>query len=512
MSRCRVHSTLAALVGLLISEHSLAQEQQPAGDASNALPGLHRVPVLGSLEAPRLSTAFDAGYGYTESLGGGRHHRASGSLALGIAPLPGLEFAMSSGLRRDWHAQDQLGSDTGTLGHGSFLARFGQRYGRAFWLGTDLGVHFAGFDKLLDSLERPSLDLRAAMGWLPANAASYAGFVGYRYDRSAASTRAPATYRMGDRVALGQSDYDAVLVGVGVLVPLSRYELFGEVTGDLLIGKGAPPIYQSPLRFDLALRRALSERWRVEIRTEVSLSKRPDLATETTFIPIEPRFFVGCGIRYAFELGSGVRPSRHARHQDDLGPEQKPTDTMVIGKSPSATRAVEPTTVPTGRVVVTIVDSDGHPLSDATATVTHDAGEVPLKFQQGSTFVADSVPTGRSALVIRADLMREFRQTIEVERERPLELRVEMKAAELSGQLRGQVRAFDGTGLRALVRIHPGGREIHADPQGRFKLDVTPGKYSIKVSLPGYKTQQQTVKVHKSGVMVLNVDLERERR
>lgn len=503
---------MVAFGGLLSLGHPLAQELPPVGDASNALPGLHRVPVLGSVASPRLSTALDAGYGYTESLGGGPHHRAAGSLALGLTPLPGLELAMLGGLRRDWHPRDQLGPDAGSLGHGSFLTRFGKRFGQAFWLGTDLGIHLTGFDSLGESIERPSLDLRVATGWLPFRGPSIAGFVGYRYDRTAASTRALSTFRMGDRVALGLSDYDAVLVGAGLLVPFRRYEILGEVTGDLLIGKEAPPILQSPLRFDIALRRVISERWRVEIRSEVSLSKRPDLESGATFIPVEPRFSIGCGIRYAFEPGSRERRATPAPHQDDFGPEQKPTDTMAIGKSAPATRAVEPATVPTGRVIVTVVDSAGHPLSDATATMTTDAGELALRFQEGSTFVADSVPTGSGVLVVRAELMREFRQKIQIQRDKAVELRVVMTAAELSGQLRGQVRAFDGRGLPALIRIEPGGREIQADPQGNFRLEVTPGKYSVKVSLPGYRTQQQTIKVHKSGVMVLNVDLEKERR
>jgi hypothetical protein len=170
------------------------------------------------------------------------------------------------------------------------------------------------------------------------------------------------------------------------------------------------------------------------------------------------------------------------------------------------------TALVTGKLSVTVFDHSGHPLSDATAKLVTDSGELDLVFERGATFSADVVPIGRAELVVRAERMQEFRQFVEISKGQLVELRINLIAADLSGQLRGQIRSFDGTLLPARVRIEPGEREVQADLDGTFRVDVLPGKYQVRVSLDGYKTQLRTVDVRKNAVMVLNVDLEKERK
>jgi hypothetical protein len=158
--------------------------------------------------------------------------------------------------------------------------------------------------------------------------------------------------------------------------------------------------------------------------------------------------------------------------------------------------------------VVTVFDHEGHPLSDATVELTTSLGSQPLSFQAGSTFELEQAPLGAATISAKADLMREYSKPIEVKSEGQTELRIDMVGADVSGQIRGQVRAFNGHPLAAHVSIEPGTRESQAGPDGTFGVDVPPGKYKVKIWLDGYKPQERSVQVGKRGVMVLNVDLQ----
>jgi hypothetical protein len=76
-----------------------------------------------------------------------------------------------------------------------------------------------------------------------------------------------------------------------------------------------------------------------------------------------------------------------------------------------------------------------------------------------------------------------------------------------SGQIRGNVRAFSGAPLRATITVQPGGMQASTAADGTFSLDVTPGKYSVQLRAPGYKSQERDVIVDEDGITVLNVEL-----
>jgi len=89
------------------------------------------------------------------------------------------------------------------------------------------------------------------------------------------------------------------------------------------------------------------------------------------------------------------------------------------------------------------------------------------------------------------------------------------------GQLRGLVRSLRGTPVAADIRIDsetaeaadaapPVKQELRA-ADGRFEIDVAPGRYRVTIAAPGYKTQTRQVDVEENGVTVLNVDLRAER-
>ena len=80
------------------------------------------------------------------------------------------------------------------------------------------------------------------------------------------------------------------------------------------------------------------------------------------------------------------------------------------------------------------------------------------------------------------------------------------------GKIRGVVRDFRGQPVLAKVTILPStkeGKEITADANGSFSIDVAPGEYEVVVEHPNYRAQRKQVKVEKGLVTILNIDLQR---
>jgi hypothetical protein len=439
-------------------------------------------------------------------------------MAFAYVPLPALELATFGSLRYDRHPRDKEGLDSGTLGQVGLLARSAVPLGTGFWLGGDVGVSFPGSERVNESLAGAVLDLRGAFGRSDRRL-RYAAVLGYRYDRSAKAAANASRYRSGDRLAIGASDFDALLLGAAVAVPFRPVELFGEFSLDWLVGAGAPRFVHSPARLDVGLRRRLSDELSAELLGELTLSGRPSVATNAPLVPLEPRLLIALGLRYQFELNkSGRASSAGARTPKAALAREVPARLSANARSGTskpatvvaASSMAAPTVAPHGRANITVVDSAGHPLSDATVLYSSPEGTLVLPFERGSTFASDQLPVGRGHVIVRADLMRDWERDVEIGAEHPLELRVELVAAEASGQIRGQIRAFDGGSLPASVRIEPGAIRRAANDDGSFSVDVAPGKYTIYVELAGYRTQKRAVVVRRNGVLVLNVDLEKE--
>jgi hypothetical protein len=75
------------------------------------------------------------------------------------------------------------------------------------------------------------------------------------------------------------------------------------------------------------------------------------------------------------------------------------------------------------------------------------------------------------------------------------------------GQIRGNVRAFSGAPLRATITVEPGGLRTSTAADGKFSLEVAPGKYTVQLRASGYKPQDREVVVDEEGITVLNVEL-----
>lgn len=472
----------------------------PVGDTPWALPGLYRVGVLSG--APRrFSAALTAGYGYTEPIGPdtGPHHRVEGTLALALAPTNWFEAGVRLNGRYDKHPNDARGPDDGAVFDDHVVLRAGARIARDLRLGPEVDVWFPSNRFSFDA-KAITPSMRALLSWVPSNSPwlfSFAG--GFRLDRSRYSVSHPEELRRGDRTALGLSQFNAVLLGLGGGYRLRRAELLAELTADMLVGSGAPSLMKSPLRAAIVARYHFSMSWSAQLVVEGTASQRPDLAPTAPLVPVEPRFTALAGLNFRL-------PFEHPH------PAQAPAPAPAPAKAPPTAKA--PAAQPTTDVPVLIVDDSGVPLPGARVTATGPGGS-QLDVQKGGTgglFVVKKAPVGgQITLNVQAQGFAPMSQQLAVSKKQPAKRSIQMKRALPQGQLRGLVRSFRGKPLKAVIHVLPIDKSVTADDKGFFEIDVPPGSYTVKIKARGYHEQTRHVKVQRDGVTILNADLRRGR-
>ena len=452
------------------------------GPASDAQPGLQRVGV--AQPAPP-TVAATAGYGYTEpqSDDDGGHHRLSLRVAGALAVVPFLNVAPYLDLRHDIHRDD-----SGTVIDANLAARAFLPSDR-FHLGAELKLWVPGSEVASGIADALSLDSRVLFA-KRFEKLLLACHVGYRLDRSAATGSEAPLLAPGDRLALGVSEFDALLVGLGAGYHLGPTELYSEATGDLLIGSGAPPIGQSPLRIALGVRRAFTERLSAEGSLEASLSGRPSIAPDAPLIPIEPRFSVHAGIRYDF----GARKSVAAPPAPAPAPAPKPVVVAPAAPTESA-------------LALTLVDEDGAPVPGVTVRISAKGAEQTLTAGADGACRAEHLAPGETKLRFEAKGFEPLERTFTLAPGAPVAQTITLKTLPPPSQVRGVVRSYGGKGLAARIRVEPVGVEARTDAGGAFQVDVPPGNYEVIVEAEGYQPQRRKISVDQQGVVILNADL-----
>ena len=296
-----VRAGLGALLYVLSGGHAVASEPAELGVGSRAVPGFYRVPVVA---AARLGALFAGGvsYGFTEGQfdAPGSHHRVQGRMAAGVTPVPWLDVSMGTNLRHDRHSSDALGADEGTVLDSDLHLQAGGTLGPDFHVGAGMGAGFVRGVSAARSLANPALDLHLLAAYLPRHSPFSLGMMaGFRYDLSARAVGDPQTYRAGDRLALGLSEFNAVPLGLGAGYRFGATEVIGEVSSDVLVGAGAPSFTESPSRASAGARHWLVDMLALSIVTDTSLSARPASGPSDPLSPIEPRFQVLVGMAYS---------------------------------------------------------------------------------------------------------------------------------------------------------------------------------------------------------------------
>ena len=456
------------------------------GTGERARPALHRVGVVEPGKPGAVSVASDVSAGVTESLADtdAAHARFAAHAAAAVDATRWLNVGAYLNGRYDLHPRDEHGRDDGFLVQPELSARLGTRSGAlgygleiVGWLpaGGDIGASFSGL-----SADGRLLVSAQASGLL------VAGYAGYRLDRSARAAGDTARMRFGDRSALGVSDFDAVLTGVGLGYPVGRTLLFGEVAAQLLLG--SPKFSASPLWLSVGARRPLGPAGMTfELSLDALASSRPDLGPAAELFPIEPRVTLSLGLRYRF---GAQQPSRASA---------PPTPV-----SPATVQATEP--VP-ATVELELLDDRGQPLARARVVVTQGETDTPLTEASPGHYRLENARPGRARLRVRADGFQPIERDIELKNGSVARVDVRVEQALPAGQVRGLVRSFRGKSLAASVRLEPGGSATKTDADGFFQIDVAPGDYDVVIEAVGYQPQRRKARVEKQGVVIVNADL-----
>lgn len=466
--------------------------ERNVGDAADALPGYVRTRVAG--ERPRgFAANAGLGYGYTESLSGapGSHHRLPFSFALSGHPWRALGVGIHYEGRGDFHQRDDLGRDRGFVGQGSFDVRAAGFVGAGLALGANASMLVFGDDDGLD-LGSLSLEATGLVSYLRGGL-SLALEAGYRYDRSGTTASPAAIYRAGDRLSLGVSDFDAVLLRVGLGCRRGALEGVGEVRWDLLVGDAAPDLVESPLHVAAAGRYHASAAVQLELAIDVTVSSRPSVANGDPFVVVDPRVAIRAGLDYRFGRARGRRAPVEASSTTEAPP--------VID---------EPREPPPGPVRVlegVVRDDTGAPVVDA--LVVARVGEVTIETHTNTDghFRIDGLSLGEATVDITATQHEPLHFDLGARDLRLPERELTLRTTEARGVLRGLVRDFDGDPVRATIRIEPGGVATQTSEDGSFETDLPPGAYTVTVEARGFQTQSRTVTLSGRQVTIYNVDL-----
>jgi hypothetical protein len=432
--------------------HESAATTRPGGGRAIAgaqgLPALHRVPVAG-VAIPGIDLAAGSVYGFTEAVlgDGDTHHRFGGTLAGAVRIAPWLAASVRTEGRIDRHS-GRSGNDWGALGELGLSVRFDHDLSPTVALGAQAALRLPGRDAPSLAPDASTLDLSASSTWRPSTAVALVAVAGFRVDYSARALARGAMLSPPDRLALGASDSNAVLAGFGMLVDAGEVELFAELSADLLVGRDAPPLGQSPLRAALGGRLPLARLgggWlTLGAHAEGALSARPGDFRAAPDFPIEPRISLG------FSMAWRVTVFGAATARGSVGDAGGATEGATVGDDARGG-------VSSGR------DAGG----DASGSPGGSGGSEP--------------------------------ETVGA-------------ATGTNGAVRGVVRTRRGSAVAgARVRLQPGNIEVRADVQGAFEVEVAPGPYVVEVRADGLRGQRRSVRVEERGVTVLNLELDESR-
>jgi hypothetical protein len=501
-----------ALLGLLAAASWLAapapgraQDSCPrctVGDATDALPG------HGSLAVPRLQRAVSASFQAAGSYGlnldpagpGSTHHRLGGSIAGAVHVVPWLAFGLRMLGRYDL-VSTTAGSDDGLFGYPSLSVRLSAEPVAGFTMGLDAQAMVFGAEAPSFELASTSVLLRALLAYSIDLGGSR--FVvtfngGYYIDNSRAAAPRGVTDNLSvqDRVSLGVSDSGAVVLGLGGLYAGDVIEVFGDVGYRLYVGDGL--IGQSPLRIGVGARFwAVPEVFFIGVGADIRATPQSTALIDpaaTSNAPIEPGF--------SASLALGVRVGA------ETPPDAIVTDDATDGEDEEEVEETPP--APTvGSAVGRVTDADGSPVVGAAVEVTSDADgstRTATSDQDGRWQIGD-LPIGSARYRITAEGRDPAEGTLTITPDAPVEASSQMTRSLPQGEIRGVIQGSNGAPIAARVVIRPLGRELTADAEGSFAVEVPPGEYDVEVSAPGHREQTRHVTVSERGVVVLNVQL-----
>jgi hypothetical protein len=467
------------IVSALPAAH--AGDDETFAPPTRALPGLWRVGTA-TPHAPGFALSAASGYGYTEAVldRGDAHHRTGAGVALSYRPNSWLGIAAGFDGRYDRHRGDGI-DDRGYIGEPRLSARAIRLAPGDLIFGAEATLWLPGDRAPSIVPEAASLDAIGLLTYAPPTWGAHALHAngGIRVDRSAASAPDAGRLSLAQRLSLGVSDSDALLFGIGWTARTPRATVFAEWSWDLLVGVDAPPPLRSPMRAAGGVHWRVGDRYQIFGLGEFALSGRPGVERDDPLVPVEPRASFVAGLSYRFGRKAGG---------EALAPQALP-----------------------GAIAGRVVTADEGPVPYARVRVRAGAADVEITADEDGAFHVSELPAGQVGVVVRADGYRERSVAVELAPSAEQAVVITLERELPDGQLKGLVLSFDGSPIRASIRIEPLGVELAAGDDGTFEVDLPPGDYEVSISARGHHNQVRKVRVEERGVTVLNIDMRRER-
>jgi hypothetical protein len=250
------------------------------------------------------------------------NQRLFASTALSFRPNGWSYVGLRLDGRYDWHRNVSTGPTSGWVGEPQLFFRVEPEMPGEMHLGAQTIVRFPG-DRV------PSIEFAATTPEVSVFATyapssrpvAFTSLVGFRLDRSAEAVPSPDFLNRAQRLSVGASDTNALLLGLGVVGRVSmQWDVLGEWTWDVRVpAKGVAPL-RSPMRIDAGARFTPSENgsFQFQVLAEVSPSGRPSIGPGEPLVIVEPR--VG------LVLGVNLLPRRPLPLSDGPPPPSAPQD------------------------------------------------------------------------------------------------------------------------------------------------------------------------------------------
>jgi hypothetical protein len=252
--------------------------------------------------------------------------------------VPFEHLGVAAGVEGLWdvHPADALGGDESGRGEVFVQLRGAYRWPFGLALGAEARWDVSGADAPDLALDASRLSLRA-LASLRVDDVLVSMHAGYRFDGSARSAGPIERYRRGDRVSLGVSSFDAVLLGVAAVWTLEPVELLAEATFEPWVGDAA--LETSALRGALGARARIVDELRAHLTLELTGQTRPALEPGSPLVPTEPRLAVIVGVSFSPRWG-GESPPAEERPADDepdahAAPSEPPPDAQAVASPPT---------------------------------------------------------------------------------------------------------------------------------------------------------------------------------
>jgi hypothetical protein len=269
----------------------------------------------------------------------------------------------------------------------------------------------------------------------------------------------------------------------------------------VFVGSDAPgPIVRGSALAGIAINETFSVIGFVEVARVPEIDADDVLMGELSLLPYEPAVTGGLGLQARFG-----RASRRAA-----------TSHIVRNERPAAVVVAE-----TADVTGVVVDDAGKPLVGAKVTVKLKNYTGTAATDDKGAYTVTRLPIGKTVdgKTELDDVGAEV--SVEVATKKPgsatLTLakgfnsvpKITLEPLLPPGQLRAVIINV-GTSrpvANATVTIEPGGITQTSGPDGKFTVDLPPGKYKLTVTARGLAQQQLDVNIEQNGVSIKNIDM-----